>query len=239
MSIFLWYLQRFMADNIKYHFFRRLKNKYRLVILNDGTFEERVSFKITPFLIVLIVFVFSLSLVFLSFLLFSLTPLNEYIPGKTSTETQKSLIEMAVNVDSLRLHTEERHLYIEHLKTILSGGVVQTELQREENKIVEKDNSLDISKEDSIFRLRVEEKSNGDYVSLASEPEIYFFNPSSTASVKHFISRANSMSEYPGSTDNYVAGYANTTSAVTGVRFHAVSGNTISGTFLLYGIKDS
>ena len=57
--------------------------------------------------------------------------------------------------------------------------------------------------------------------------------------MKHFISRANSMSEYPGSTDNYCAGYVNTTSAVTGVRFHAVSSNTISGTFLLYGIKDS
>ena len=69
--------------------------------------------------------------------------------------------------------------------------------------------------------------------------EIYIFNPSSTTFMKHFISRANSMSEYPGSTDNYCAGYANTTSAVTGVRFHAVSGNTISGTFLLYGIKDS
>ena len=69
--------------------------------------------------------------------------------------------------------------------------------------------------------------------------EIYIYNPSSTTFMKHFVSRANSMSEYPGSTDNYVAGYANTTSAVTGVRFHAVSGNTISGTFLLYGIKDS
>tara|TARA_R100000030_G_C3237814_1_gene119912 strand:- start:581 stop:1204 length:624 start_codon:yes stop_codon:yes gene_type:complete len=69
--------------------------------------------------------------------------------------------------------------------------------------------------------------------------EIYIFNPSSTTFMKHFISRANSMSEYPGSTDNYCAGYANTTSAVTGVRFHAVSSNTISGTFLLYGIKDS
>ena len=69
--------------------------------------------------------------------------------------------------------------------------------------------------------------------------EIYIYNPSSTTFMKHFVSRANSMSEYPGSTDNYVAGYANTTSAVTGVRFHAVSSNTISGTFLLYGIKDS
>ena len=69
--------------------------------------------------------------------------------------------------------------------------------------------------------------------------EIYIYNPSSTTFMKHFVSRANSMSEYPGSTDNYVAGYANTTSAVTGVRFHAVSSNTIYGTFLLYGIKDS
>ena len=69
--------------------------------------------------------------------------------------------------------------------------------------------------------------------------EIYIFNPSSTTFVKHFISRANSLSEYPGSTDNFVCGYVNTTSAVTGIRFHAVSGNNIYGTFLLYGLKDS
>ena len=69
--------------------------------------------------------------------------------------------------------------------------------------------------------------------------EIYIFNPSSTTYAKNFISRANSMSEYPGSTDNFCSGYANTTSAVTGVRFHALSSNTISGTFKLYGLKDS
>jgi len=78
-----------------------------------------------------------------------------------------------------------------------------------------------------------------DATDSSASGEIYFFNPSSTASVKHFISRANSMSEYPGSTDNFCCGYVNTTSAVTGVRFHAVSSNTIYGTFLLYGIKDS
>ena len=69
--------------------------------------------------------------------------------------------------------------------------------------------------------------------------EIYIFNPSSTTFVKHFISRANSLSEYPGSTDNHVSGYVNTTSAVTGMRFHVVSSGTLSGTFLLYGLKDS
>ena len=69
--------------------------------------------------------------------------------------------------------------------------------------------------------------------------EMYVFNPSSTTFTTHFMSRANSLSEYPGSTDNFVAGYVNSTNAVTGVRFHALTSNTISGTFLLYGLKDS
>jgi len=68
--------------------------------------------------------------------------------------------------------------------------------------------------------------------------EMTLFNPSSTTYVKHFIGRFNSMSEYPGSTDNYVAGYCNTTSAVNAVRFRVVnSTGNISGTIYLYGIK--
>ena len=69
---------------------------------------------------------------------------------------------------------------------------------------------------------------------------ITMFNPSSTTFVKHWISRINSMSEYPGSTDNHAAGYFNTTSALTGFRIKEVNGNNIlSGTMKLYGIKDS
>lgn len=78
-----------------------------------------------------------------------------------------------------------------------------------------------------------------DATDSSASGEIFIFNPSSTTFVKHFMSRACSMSEYPGATDNFCAGYANTTSAVTGVRFHALSSNTISGTFKLYGVKDS
>jgi hypothetical protein len=46
------------------------------------------------------------------------------------------------------------------------------------------------------------------------------------------------MSEYPGSTDQYVAGYVNTTAAVTGFKIHGVGGN-MTGTYKLYGLKDS
>jgi len=68
---------------------------------------------------------------------------------------------------------------------------------------------------------------------------LLLFNPSSTTYVKHFMGRFNSMSEYPGSTDNYVAGYCNTTSAVNALKFDVVTSGTISGTIKLYGIKDS
>jgi len=78
---------------------------------------------------------------------------------------------------------------------------------------------------------------NADDASCSGTLRLY--NPSSTTFTTHFMSRANSLSEYPGSTDNFVAGYVNSTSAVTGIRWHVVSSGTLSGTFLLYGLKDS
>jgi len=69
--------------------------------------------------------------------------------------------------------------------------------------------------------------------------EMYLFNPSSTTFVKHFISRIQGMSNSPLSNDVYSAGYANTTSAVNGVKFLVNSGNIDAGTIKLYGIKDS
>ena len=166
-----------MTDNTKYHFLRKLKNKYRLVILNDGTFEERVVIKITPLFVLSISLVVSLILVFTTFLLFSFTPLKEYVPGKTKTETHKELIKMATKVDSLVTLIEGRDFYVDNLKTILSGGeVIEIKNKSLENNT---DNNLNlkVSTEDSLFRLRIEKKSSGDYVSVSSEVNNYFLRP--------------------------------------------------------------
>lgn len=166
-----------MTDNSKYHFLRKLKNKYRLVILNDGTFEERVVIKITPLLVLSMAFVVSLVLVFTTFLLFSFTPLKEYVPGKTKLETHKELVKMATKVDSLVTLIEGRDFYVDNLKTILRGGeVIEIKNKALENNT---DNTLDlnVSTEDSLFRLKVEKKSSGDYVSVSSEVNNYFLRP--------------------------------------------------------------
>ena len=70
--------------------------------------------------------------------------------------------------------------------------------------------------------------------------EIYIFNPSSTTFAKHFMARFNHNS-YSGKIEDYhTAGYCNTTSAVTGIRFEMEGSTNIqSGVFKLYGIKDS
>ena len=69
--------------------------------------------------------------------------------------------------------------------------------------------------------------------------ELLIFNPSSTTFVKHFMARTNHMVNNSQSSDNYIAGYFNTTAALDEFQFKFNSGNIDSGTIKLYGIKDS
>jgi len=69
---------------------------------------------------------------------------------------------------------------------------------------------------------------------------LHLFNPSSTTFVKHFLFRG--ISPYPssdsdGMKDQFVAGYANSTSAVDAVQFKMTSGNIESGVIKMYGIS--
>ena len=63
------------------------------------------------------------------------------------------------------------------------------------------------------------------------------FNPSSSVFVKHFMSTINCSSQNDNSQNDFKAGYFNTTTALTRVRFKMSSGNIDSGIIKLYGIK--
>ena len=63
------------------------------------------------------------------------------------------------------------------------------------------------------------------------------FNPSSTTFVKHFLSRVSTALYDDALTDCFIAGYANTTSAVDAVQFSMNSGNIDAGDICLYGIN--
>ena len=63
------------------------------------------------------------------------------------------------------------------------------------------------------------------------------FSPSSSTFVKHFISRTNVYTNDDYSIDSAIAGYFNTTTALTRFQFKMASGNIDSGVIKLYGIS--
>jgi len=79
------------------------------------------------------------------------------------------------------------------------------------------------------------EANIGTQSDMGVSGHLYLFNPSSTTYVKHLISR-NNLAHQTYTTNWFVAGYCNTTSAINAVRFKYTSGNVQVGTFKLYGI---
>tara|TARA_R100000458_G_C8174567_1_gene173815 strand:+ start:179 stop:775 length:597 start_codon:yes stop_codon:yes gene_type:complete len=66
---------------------------------------------------------------------------------------------------------------------------------------------------------------------------LHLYDPSSSTFVKHFVSRASNYGQANEAADCFAAGYVNTTTALTRVRFKMSSGDTDAGTIKLYGVS--
>ncbi|HZK65715.1 MAG TPA: hypothetical protein VFC34_16355 [Puia sp.] len=101
---------------------KRLQNRYRLVVMNDDTYEEVVTFKLSR----LSVYVF-LSTVFvlltgLTVALIVFTPLKLYIPGYGDMNNTKELRELKIRTDSLEQEMIYREQYFQSLRNVLEGN---------------------------------------------------------------------------------------------------------------------
>ena len=101
---------------------KRLQNRYRLVVMNDDTYEEVVTFKLSR----LSVYVF-LSTVFvlltgLTVALIVFTPLKLYIPGYGDMNNTKELRELKMRTDSLEQEMIYREQYFQSVRNVLQGN---------------------------------------------------------------------------------------------------------------------
>jgi murein DD-endopeptidase MepM/ murein hydrolase activator NlpD len=104
--------------------FQKLKHKYRLVILNDDTFEEKISLRLSQLNVFVVLGLSSLILVILVILLIAFTPLREFIPGYANVTVRKQGIENTLKLDSLALAVAQKDLYIDNLKHIIQGDPI-------------------------------------------------------------------------------------------------------------------
>ena len=96
------------------------------------------------------------------------------------------------------------------------------------------DTSSDLAQSTSFQHLSRNVGNDNDQ-SIAGTLQV--FSPSSSTFVKHFISRTNVYTNDDYSIDSAIAGYFNTTTALTRFQFKMASGNIDSGVIKLYGIS--
>lgn len=143
-------------------FAKKLLNKYRLVILNEDTFEERLSLKLTRLNVFVLISLLSIFLVVATTILIAFTPLREYIPGYSSTELKKRATELNYKTDSLQQIIAVNEQYFSSIKKVLYGEVSTVDFNRdsiiEATKTEVKSINLTPIKEDSILREKVKKE---------------------------------------------------------------------------------
>jgi hypothetical protein len=102
---------------------KRLNNRYRLVIMNDDTYEEVITFKLTRLSVYIALSSVFVILVTLTVALIVFTPLKQYVPGYATQSARKDLQVLKLRTDSLEQAMKNKDQYLLDLKKVLSGNV--------------------------------------------------------------------------------------------------------------------
>jgi len=101
---------------------KRLRNRYRLVVMNDDTYEEVVTFKLSRLSVYVVLSTIFVLLVGLTVALIVFTPLKYYIPGYDDLRLGREYKQMKYRVDSLEKQVTYQVNYIDKIKDVLKGG---------------------------------------------------------------------------------------------------------------------
>lgn len=104
----------------------RLKHTYRLVIMNNETFEEKGSYRITLLNVYIFLSTLFVVMFVLVFLVVAFTPIRRYMPGYVAESNEAKLREMAREVEILEEQLQAYELYADNVRKILVGDL-QTE----------------------------------------------------------------------------------------------------------------
>ena len=102
---------------------KRLQNRYRLVVMNDDTYEEVVTFKLSRMSVYVALSTIFVLLTGLTVALIVFTPLRLYIPGYGEVNATKELRELKMKTDSLEQSVRYKDQCLNNLKSVLQGNV--------------------------------------------------------------------------------------------------------------------
>ena len=163
-------------------FAKKLLHKYRLVVLNEDTFEERFAIKLTRLNVFVIVMLSAIILIAGTTFLIAFTSLREFIPGYSSAKLKKQATELNYKTDSLQQVIALNEKYYASIRRVLTGDVKTVEFNRD--SIIDaagKDMAalkVAASKEDSLLREKVDKEDKYNlFESSVSASNFVLFPP--------------------------------------------------------------
>jgi hypothetical protein len=105
--------------------FKRISNSYRLVIMNDDTFEEVVKFKLTRVSVYVAMSTIFVLLVGLTLAIISFTNLKFLIPGYGKQSSLRELRQLKMRTDSLEKTLSHQRAYLDGIQKVLRGEAQQ------------------------------------------------------------------------------------------------------------------
>lgn len=111
---------------------KRLRNHYRLVIMNEDTFEEVVKFKLTRMSVYIVFSTVFILMVGLTAALIIFTPLKYYLPGVGlgNAKQVKEYRELKIRTDSMEQALKYQDSYLKNIQKVLQGKVTTPDTNR-------------------------------------------------------------------------------------------------------------
>ena len=170
-------------------FWKNIKFKYKLTIINENTLEEVVGIHVSKLngfsvLLAACTVIFLLAAIILVF-----TPLRNYLPGYMNSEVRSQVVTNALKADSLVEALDRQNRYIMNIQDIFSGKVSVDTVQSIDSLTTIRTNELmNRSKEEDDFRRKYEARQKAE--SAAEEdhklPDLLFFRPTKGIVMKDF-----------------------------------------------------
>jgi hypothetical protein len=104
---------------------KRLRNNYRLVVMNEDTYEEVVKFKLTRLSVYIAMSSLFVILVALTASLIIFTPLKYYLPGVGygNVKQIKEYRRLKLRADSMEQALQQQDRYYQDLQKVLNGKI--------------------------------------------------------------------------------------------------------------------
>lgn len=174
----------------------KLTDKYRLVILNDSTFEEALSLRLSRLNLLAAGGGLAILGITIIFVLIAYTPVRELIPGYPDQTMRKNIISNALRLDSLEQQLALRDYYINNVYSIIKGDLPRARTDTSDTGRVYGNLDFSVSAEDSMFRRSIEAEDQYSLnVTTASHRRVAFSNMHFFVPVKGIVTNAYNSAE--------------------------------------------